>query len=155
MTELIGVLVTAAVTLVSTLRWPTLQRRIRDHVGLVKDLPTEMAGPLRTLLEREVEALARRESRRLDPWQDFLLQARRVLLTVVTGAVAMAVAVTVASGNEVDTPVWLAVVFIALQWLGVLSLAYLWVWFVILFLRGRGKRSGSEAQEIGSLRNLG
>ncbi len=150
MTELIGVLVTAAVTLASTLRWPTLQRRIRDHVGLVKDLPTEMTGPLRALLEREVEALAGRDARRLDPWQNFLLQARRVLLTVVAGAVAMTVAVTVASGNDVGTPVWLAAVYIGLQWLGVLSLAYLLVWFVILFLRGRSKRSGPEAQEVGS-----
>ncbi len=98
MTELIGVLVTAAVTLVSTLRWPTLRRRVRDHVALLKDMPTEdLAAPLRSLLQREVQKLVERDSRHLDPRQDRLLQGRRVLLTFVVAATAVAL---VAYGSE-------------------------------------------------------
>jgi hypothetical protein len=137
MTELIGVLVTAAVTLVSTLRWPTLRRRVRDHVALLKDMPTEdLAAPLRSLLQREVQELVKRDSRHLDPRQDRLLQGRRVLLTFVVAATAVAL-MAYGSEADLDLPGWLFFSAWAVLVLGLVALPLLMILFVRERLRGR------------------
>jgi hypothetical protein len=131
-TELIGVLVTAAVTLVSTFRWPTLDRRIREHIALLKDMPADLAGPLQALLRREVEELAMRDSRRLHPRENFLLQCRRALLTAVAAAAAVSVAWGIQAGvSEAYAPGWLYGTLTTVLLLGVVALLIL----VISFLR--------------------
>jgi hypothetical protein len=59
---LISAVVPLVVALISTLRWPTLRRRIRDHAALLKDLPPEAAQPLQKLLVHEVELLVSRDA---------------------------------------------------------------------------------------------
>lgn len=79
---LLGVAITAAVAVATTWRWPTLRRRVQDHVALVKDLPEGYGAPLRELLQDELAEHARRERLVLDHAQWMLLQlALRVTLT--------------------------------------------------------------------------
>lgn len=79
---LVGVALTAAVTFLTTWRWPTLRRRVQDHIALMKDLPADSGEPLRQLLEDEVEVLARMERRRLDLPSRVLSSVARASVTV-------------------------------------------------------------------------
>jgi hypothetical protein len=101
---LVGVALTAVVTLVTTWRWPTLRRRTQDHVALLKDLPLEAGAELRHLVADELRLLAERDRGRLDPGSQALLYASRGLsaLTVISGLGVLLAAFTVASGEAAD-----------------------------------------------------
>jgi hypothetical protein len=59
-----------------------LGKRIKDHAALLKELPPEAAKDLQALLVDEVRSLTERDRRRLDRRVDWLLNLRRVLVTV-------------------------------------------------------------------------
>lgn len=82
MLQLIGVLVPVVVAIVSTFRWPTLERRIRRHLSLLKEVPEGMGLPLRDLVKAELADLAGRDRERLDSQEDRLLFALRLALFV-------------------------------------------------------------------------
>ncbi|SDN03022.1 hypothetical protein SAMN05660642_03856 [Geodermatophilus siccatus] len=64
--QLLTALVPLAVAFIPILRWPTLPRRIREHAALLKDVPEDVAGPLKRTLAAEIEQLARRNWHMLD-----------------------------------------------------------------------------------------
>lgn len=65
-TEFLIALVPLAVAAVPILRWPTLERRLRTHLALLKEVPTDVdAKPLRSLVEQELERVAELDSYRL------------------------------------------------------------------------------------------
>jgi ABC-type amino acid transport system permease subunit len=63
--ELLAVLVPLIIAGITTLRWPTLQRRVRGHVDLLKDLPSGTGDEFRAAVEEELSALADQARRRL------------------------------------------------------------------------------------------
>lgn len=84
MLQLVGALVPLAVAVLSALRWPTLERRIRSHAALVrelKELPDSVTSPLVDLITNEVVDLADRDRKRLDASEDRLLFRLRLGLT--------------------------------------------------------------------------
>lgn len=64
---LLVALIAGTVSLYTTGVLPPLERRVRIHTALVKDLPDDLGQPLRRLLEAEVEELAIREMHRRQP----------------------------------------------------------------------------------------
>jgi hypothetical protein len=78
--EFLVSLLTAGASLLSTRGWPTLSKRVRDHTSLLKDMPADVAGPLKELLADEVRTLAARERQWLDTRKNRLLNLRRVAL---------------------------------------------------------------------------
>lgn len=65
-TEFLIALVPLAVAAVPILRWPTLQRRLRTHLSLLKDVPTDVdAQTLRSLVEKELKTVAELDGFRL------------------------------------------------------------------------------------------
>ena len=77
MTEFFVAVVTAIASFATTRSWPTLDRRVRDHTALLKDMPPDVAIDLKALLAAEVDQLVVRESRRLDRMINILLNIRR------------------------------------------------------------------------------
>lgn len=63
-----------------------LARKARLHAELLKEVPDDLAGPLRLLLEAEVEALSLAERRRLDRSVDAGTVVAIVLIAVAGGA---------------------------------------------------------------------
>ncbi|TFV72488.1 hypothetical protein E4P40_20475 [Blastococcus sp. CT_GayMR20] len=89
MLQLAGVLITAVVTLLTSLGWPSLRRRVREHTALVKDLPPSAAAPLLAVLEKEVQLLARRADRRLETADTTARYFFAVTLMVTVGTCAL------------------------------------------------------------------
>jgi hypothetical protein len=157
-TELISVLVTAAVTFVSTLRWPTLRRRVRDHVALLnllnqlKELPTDAAEPLQGLLKDEVQQLADRDGRHLSPRHYRKIQLRRVLLTVIVAAASVVAFGSYGPQAHIDLPGWLFLGLYAVVVTGLVALPILVVSFVLEWLH-RGDElpdAGPDTPKAGS-----
>lgn len=119
--QVLGALVPIVVVAISTLRWPTLVKRVRDHTALLKDLPEGAREPLNSLLVDEVKQLAARDRRRLeDPRWRRLLNARLALLP--TAAVIMGV-VILGTSALARTPAGTRIVFIGMGVLLVIGLA--------------------------------
>jgi len=89
--QLPGVLVPLAVAFVSsTWRWPTLRRRLREHLSLAKDFPEGVdRTQLHGLIDYEVRELARRERKRIDNQGDRQLALLRWGIVVVFGGLAI------------------------------------------------------------------
>ena len=80
MNEFLVSVLTAGASILSTRGWPTLSRRVRDHTSLLKDMPPDVAGPLKELLADEVSTLTARERQWLDRRKNRLLNLRRAAL---------------------------------------------------------------------------
>lgn len=108
---LVGVALTAAITFATTWRWPTLHRRIQDHVALAKDLPESHRDPLLSLLDEEVAQLVARERRLGDDFGRFLRASQRVALTaaVATTVALLAIGLVAPRSGTHVTPGWAAV----------------------------------------------
>lgn len=80
--QAVSVLVPIVVAIVSTFRLPTLERRTRRHMALVKEMPEGVGQPMRQLLEDELAELARRDALRLAAQEDQIVFALRLALFI-------------------------------------------------------------------------
>ncbi|MCW2904666.1 MAG: hypothetical protein JWO67_6931 [Streptosporangiaceae bacterium] len=82
--QVLSVVVPLLVAALSTLRWPTLQRRVKGHLELLKEVPAEAGRDFRDAVEEEMQALAEQIRGRLDGrWR---IAAGGVLDLIVTAA---------------------------------------------------------------------
>lgn len=90
MAQVLGLFVPLAVALVTTLRWPSLPRRIREHASLLKELPEGVRkSALQDLLEAELEELARAGQQRMSQRSDRRIALGRIAVVVLTFLLAI------------------------------------------------------------------
>jgi hypothetical protein len=63
--QILAVVVPLLVAGLQAWRWPTLQRRVRNHVELMKELPAGVGADFRAAVEEELSALAAHSRRRM------------------------------------------------------------------------------------------
>ncbi len=89
--QVLTILVPLAVALVSApFRWPTLDRRVKGHLALLKDMPDEVnAAKLRALVEQELAELARLNRHRLHKRHDRMILFMRLFGSAFAAGVAV------------------------------------------------------------------
>ncbi|MGY1726159.1 hypothetical protein ACI79J_04245 [Geodermatophilus sp. SYSU D01062] len=70
--QILSVIVPLLIALVPLFKWPTLQRRVRADVALVKELPNGMGKQFREAVEEELTELAHRTRTRLGRRAEYL-----------------------------------------------------------------------------------
>jgi len=75
-------------------RWPTLERRVRAHVELVKELPEGSGLSFRAAVEAELEELARETQRRLANRLDWKELGGRLTSMIVFFGIALYMTIT-------------------------------------------------------------
>jgi hypothetical protein len=96
---LVGVLALAGASVYNARFLPTLDRRAREHVTLVKDMPDSIAEPLRNLLAEEVDNLVARERARLTSAPERCAGRIHLLLAALGFLAALGVLVLPQSGS--------------------------------------------------------
>jgi hypothetical protein len=136
-------LLTAGASVLSTRGWPTLSRRVRDHTSLLKDIPADVAGPLKELLADEVRTLAVRERQWLDKRKNRLLNLRRVaLVSMGTFTLAGLVVALVTPASRLDAGAGVKILVLV-------SVVILLGTLVTMGANGALRRRGHSGQKAG------
>lgn len=81
--QVLAVVVPLLIAAIPLFRWPTLQRRVREHVSLLKELPEGMGKELRAAVEEELRELAHRAELGLGRRAQNIERAARIGFVVV------------------------------------------------------------------------
>lgn len=81
--QVLAVVVPLAVAGLQAWRWPTLERRVKGHVELLKDLPDGVGAGFRAAVEDELDELAEDARHRLKTRLDWSLLAFRLIPSII------------------------------------------------------------------------
>ncbi|SDM66445.1 hypothetical protein SAMN05660642_03061 [Geodermatophilus siccatus] len=129
MVQLLGVVVPLLVAALPLIRWPTLQRRVRGHVALVKELPEGMGKDFRAAVEEELAELAHCTRSRSERRSENIEKAVRAGIVLFMLALGTAPQLLIEESDLTFTGTLKAAVAVLVIGTSI-ALAVLFVWFV-------------------------